>query len=89
MAGTDLAQLLLKHGVTVLLLLCVLRLLVGASAARRVFAARCGLVALLLMPLFWLSLPPVSLRAPLAVSALFDPPLAIPAGVTTADVPMS
>lgn len=88
MAGTDLAQLLLKHGVTVLLLLCVLRLLIRASAARRVFAARCGLVALLLMPLFWLSLPPVSLRAPLAVSALFDPPLAIPAGVTTADVPL-
>ena len=58
MAGTDLAQLLLKHGVTVLLLLCVLRLLARASAARRVFATRCGLVALLLMPLFWLSLPP-------------------------------
>lgn len=88
MAGTDLAQLLLKHGVTVLLLLCVLRLLTHASAARRVFATRCGLVALLLMPLFWLSLPPISLRAPLAVSALFDPPLAIPAGVTTADVPL-
>ena len=47
MAGTDLAQLLLKHGVTVLLLLCLLRLLAHASAARRVFAARCGLVALL------------------------------------------
>lgn len=88
MAGTDLAQLLLKHGVTVLLLLCVLRLLVGASAARRVFAARCGLVALLLMPLFWLSLPPAPLTMPLAVSALFDPPLAIPATVTTADVPL-
>ena len=62
MAGTDLAQLLLKHGVTVLLLLCLLRLLAHASAARRVFAARCGLVALLLMPLFWLSLPPMPRR---------------------------
>lgn len=88
MAGTDLAQLLLKHGVTVLLLLCVLRLLARASAARRVFATRCGLVALLLMPLFWLSLPPMPMRAPLAVSALLDPPLVIPASVTTADVPL-
>ena len=87
MAGTDLAQLLLKHGVTVLLLLCLLRLLLRASAARRVFAARCGLVALLLMPLFWLSLPPLPLPMPLAVSALFDPPLVIPASVTQADVP--
>jgi len=88
MAGADLAQLLLKHGLTVLLLLCLLRLLVRASAARRVFATRCGLVALLLIPLFWLSLPPVPLRLPLAVSALLDPPLAIPASVTTADVPL-
>ncbi len=88
MAGTDLAQLLLKHGLTVLLLLCLLRLLVRASAARRVFAARCGLVALLLMPLFWLSLPPMPLTMPLAVSALFDPPLVIPASVTQADVPV-
>lgn len=88
MAGTDLAQLLLKHGVTVLLLLCLLRLLVRASAARRVFAARCGLVALLLMPLFWLSLPPLPLPMPLAVSALFDPPLVIPSTVTQADVPL-
>lgn len=88
MAGTDLAQLLLKHGVTVLLLLCLLRLLARASAARRVFAARCGLVALLLMPLFWLSLPALPMRMPLAVSALLDPPLAIPASVTTADVPL-
>ncbi|MGK5025778.1 HEAT repeat domain-containing protein [Janthinobacterium sp. RB2R34] len=88
MAGTDLAQLLLKHGVTVLLLLCLLRLLLQASAARRVFAARCGLLALLLMPLFWLSLPPLPLPMPLSVSALLDPPLAIPASVTTADVPV-
>ena len=88
MAGTDLAQLLLKHGVTVLLLLCLLRLLAHASAARRVFAARCGLVALLLMPLFWLSLPPMPLTMPLALSALLDPPLVVPASVTQADVPV-
>ncbi|MDN2708187.1 HEAT repeat domain-containing protein [Janthinobacterium sp. SUN118] len=87
MAGTDLAQLLLKHSVTVVLLLLALRLLYRASAARRVFAARCGLVALLLLPLFWLLLPQLPLRMPLAVSALLDPPLAIPASVTTAALP--
>ena len=88
MAGTDLVQLLLKHGLTVLLVLCLLRLLAHASASRRVFAARCGLLALLLMPLFWLSLPPVPLTMPLAISALIDPPLAIPASVTAAHVPL-
>jgi beta-lactamase regulating signal transducer with metallopeptidase domain len=87
MAGADLALLLLKHSATVALLLLALRLLQGASAARRVFAARCGLVALLLMPLFWLALPQLPVRAPLAVSALLDPPLLIPATVTMADVP--
>ena len=87
MAGTDLAQLLLKHSVTVMLLLCMLRLLHHASASRRVFATRCGLVALLLMPLFWLWLPQLPMRMPLALSALLDPPLHIPAGVTTAALP--
>ncbi|AQR71304.1 hypothetical protein BZG29_25545 [Janthinobacterium sp. LM6] len=87
MAGTDLAQLLLKHSVTVVLLLCMLRLLHRASASRRVFATRCGLVALLLMPLFWLWLPQLPMRMPLALSALLDPPLRIPAGVTTAALP--
>lgn len=87
MAGTDLALLLLKHSVTVVLLLLALRLLRGTSAARRVFAARCGLVALLLMPLFWLSLPQLPIRVPLAVSALLDPPLVIPSTVTTAELP--
>lgn len=91
MAGTDLAQLLLKQCVTVVLLLLVLRLLSGASAARRVFAARCGVVALLLMPLAWLALPSAApafrFDMSLAVSALVQPPLEIPAIVTTAVVP--
>ncbi|MCC7597251.1 HEAT repeat domain-containing protein [Janthinobacterium sp. FW305-129] len=87
MAGTDLAQLLLKHSVTVMLLFCMLRLLHRASASRRVFATRCGLVALLLMPLFWLWLPQLSMRMPLAMSALLDPPLRIPASVATAALP--
>ncbi len=87
MAGTDLAQLLLKHGVTVLLLLFLLHLLRQASASRRVFATRCGLVALLLMPVFWLSLPQLPMRMPLAISALLDPPLLMPSRVTTAVLP--
>ncbi|MDN2680075.1 hypothetical protein [Janthinobacterium sp. SUN033] len=87
MAGTDLAQLLLKHSVTVVLLLCMLRLLHRASASRRVFATRCGLVALLLLPLFWLWLPQLPMRMPLALSALLDPPLRIPVSVTTAALP--
>lgn len=87
MAGLDLVQLLLKHSVAVLLVLIVLRLLHRVSAARRVFAARCGMLALLLMPLFWLSLPPLPVRLPLAVSALVEPPLVIPASVTAAALP--
>lgn len=87
MAGTDLALLLLKHSVTVVLLLLALRLLRRTSAARRVYAARCGMVALLLMPLFLFSLPQLPIRVPLAVSALLDPPLIIPSTVTTAALP--
>ena len=87
MAGTDLALLLLKHGVTVVLVLLALRLMHSASAARRVFAARCGLVALLLLPVLWLFLPQTPVRIPLALSALIDPPLAIPAGVSVASLP--
>lgn len=87
MAGLDLIQLLLTHSVMVVLLLMMLRLLHRVSAARRVFAARCGLVALLLMPLLWLSLPPMPVRLPLAVSALVEPPMAIPASVTVAALP--
>lgn len=80
MAGTDLALLLLKHTATVVLVLLALRLLRSSSAARRVFAARCGMAALLLMPLLWLGMPQLSIGvdAPLALSALLDPPLAIP-----------
>lgn len=90
MAGLDLVQLLLQHSVTVVLVLIVLRLLHRASAAQRVFAARCGLLALLLMPLLWLTLPPLPplpVRVPLAVSAVLEPPLVIPATVTAALVP--
>jgi beta-lactamase regulating signal transducer with metallopeptidase domain len=93
MAGLDLVQLLLRHSVTVVLLLIVLQLLRHASAARRVFAARCGLLALLLMPLLWLYLPPLPsllplpVRVPVAMSAWLEPPLVIPASVTTAMVP--
>ncbi|MYM83633.1 hypothetical protein GTP44_16930 [Duganella sp. FT50W] len=87
MAGLDLMQLLLTHSVMVVLLLMMLRLLHRVSAARRVFAARCGLVALLLMPPLWLSLPSMPVRLPLAVSALVEPPMAIPATVTVAALP--
>jgi len=87
MAGTDLALLLLKHSVAVVLVLLALRLLHGASAARRVFAARCGLAALLLMPLLWLSLPQLPVRVPLSVSVLLDPPLQIPASMAVAGLP--
>jgi beta-lactamase regulating signal transducer with metallopeptidase domain len=80
MAGTDLALLLFKHTATVVLVLLALRLLRSSSAARRVFAARCGMAALLLMPLLWIIIPPLPMdvNAPMAISALLDPPLAIP-----------
>lgn len=87
MAGTDLALLLLKHSVAVVVVLLALCLLHRASAARRVFAARCGLAALLLMPLLWLSLPQLPVRVPLSVSVLLDPPLHIPASMATAGLP--
>ena len=87
MAGTDLALLLLKLTSVVLLVLLGLRLMRGASAARRVFASRCALVALLLMPAIWLAMPPMPVRVPLAVSALIDPPLVMPADISA--VPLS
>jgi len=77
-AGTDLVLLLLQHTLTVLLVLLVLRALRGASAARRVFAARCGLAALALMPLAWMLAPPMPLHLPHAWSALLAPPAALP-----------
>ena len=80
MAGTDLVLLLLKHSLTVALVLLVLRHWRGASAARRVFVARCGLLALLLALLLtmWLPLPALPLHLPYAVTAMLDAPLVLP-----------
>ena len=78
MQGSDLLALLLRHTVAVLLLLLVLRALRSRSAAGRVFAARCGLAALVLMPLAWTLVPAVSMRLPYAWSALLAPPAALP-----------
>ncbi len=78
MAGTDLVLLLLRHTLTVLLVLLVLRGLRKASAASRVFAARCGLAALVLMPLAWLMVPALPLHLPYAWTALLAPPVELP-----------
>ncbi|WP_426197555.1 HEAT repeat domain-containing protein [Massilia sp. DWR3-1-1] len=78
MQGSDLLALLLRHTLAVLLLLLVLRALRSGSAAGRVFAARCGLAALVLMPLAWVLVPAVPLRLPYAWSALLAPPAALP-----------
>ncbi|MBY0556857.1 MAG: HEAT repeat domain-containing protein [Burkholderiaceae bacterium] len=78
MAGTDLVLLLLRHTLTVLLLLLVLRGLRKASAASRVFAARCGLAALVLAPLAWLMVPALPLHLPYAWTALLAPPVELP-----------
>ncbi|MBY0240485.1 MAG: HEAT repeat domain-containing protein [Burkholderiaceae bacterium] len=80
MAGTDLVLLLLRQSVIVLLVLLVLYALRPASAARRVFAARCGLGALLLMPLAWLLAPPLPLplHLPYAWTAWLGPPAVLP-----------
>jgi beta-lactamase regulating signal transducer with metallopeptidase domain len=86
-AGTDLVLLLLRHTLTVALVLLVLRALHRASAARRVFAARCGLAALLLMPLAWLLAPVLPLHLPYAVSAWLAPPAELPAMTWLAGVP--
>lgn len=79
MEGTDLVLLLLRQTLTVSLLLLALRALRRASAARRVFIARCGLAALALMPLAWTLLPPVPLHLPYAWSALLAPAASLPA----------
>ncbi|MYN45597.1 hypothetical protein GTP23_11115 [Pseudoduganella sp. FT93W] len=63
---------------TVLLVFVALHYLAKASAAQRVFAARCGMVALLLTPLLWTQLPTPALRLPHAWTALLDPPLELP-----------
>lgn len=87
LAGTDLLLLLLKHSLTVVLVLLIVRLRPRASAAQIVFAVRCGLIALLLMPLFWFLLPGLPLRLPWAWTALMDPPLSLPEMNWLAQVP--
>lgn len=78
MAGTDLILLMLQHTLTVLLVLLVLHGLKATSASRRVFAARCGLSALAVMPLAWMLVPEVPLRLPYAWTALLAPPAVLP-----------
>lgn len=81
MAGGDLLIVLLKHTLAVLLVLLVLRALRHASAARRVFAARCGMLVLLLVPLLSLLVPEravLAVRLPHAVTALIEPETTLP-----------
>ncbi len=81
MAGGDLLIVLLKHTLAVLLVLLVLRALRHASAARRVFAARCGMLVLLLVPLLSLLVPDeamVAVRLPHAMTALLEPETTLP-----------
>jgi beta-lactamase regulating signal transducer with metallopeptidase domain len=86
-AGSDLLLVLLKHTLAVLLVLLVLRALRGSSAARRVFAARCGMAALLLVPLMAAVLPPLPVRLPHAWTAMLEPEAALPALAWLASVP--
>jgi len=79
--GGDLLIVLLKHTLAVLMVLLVLRALRHASAARRVFAARCGMLALLVVPLLSLLVPEeamVAVRLPHAVTALLEPETTLP-----------
>ncbi len=78
MAGSDLILIMLQHTLTVLLVLLALHGMRLTSASRRVFAARCGLTALALMPLAWMLVPEVPLRLPYAWTALMAPPAALP-----------
>lgn len=78
MAGSDLLVLLLKQTLAVLLVLLVLRALRGSSAARRVFAARCGMAALLLIPLLWPLLPALRLPLPHVLTAMMEPDAVLP-----------
>lgn len=78
MAGSDLLLLLFKQTLAVLLVLLVLRALRRGSAAQRVFAARCGMAALLLMPLLWPLLPALRLPLPHALTALMEPDAVLP-----------
>lgn len=87
MAGSDLLVLLLKHTLTVVLVILALRALRDASAARRVFTARCALFALLLAPVLWLLVPVLPVRLPYAWTALLEPPVALPPLAWLASVP--
>lgn len=78
MAGSDLLVLLLKQTLAVLLVLLVLRALRGSSAAGRVFAARCGWTALLLMPLLWPLVPGLAVPLPHALTAMLEPDAVLP-----------
>ena len=88
MAGSDLLVVLLKHTVAVLALLLVLRALAGASAARRVFAARCGMAALLLAPLLWLAVPVLRVGLPHAWTAWLEPATPLPPLAWLASAPV-
>jgi beta-lactamase regulating signal transducer with metallopeptidase domain len=81
MPGGDLLIVLFKHTLAVLLVLLVLRALRHASSARRVFAARCGMLVLLLAPVLSLLVPPdvaLQVRLPHVVTALLEPEAALP-----------
>lgn len=91
MPGGDLLIVLLKHTLAVLLVLLVLRGLRHASAARRVFAARCGMLVLLLVPALSLLVPEgaaLSVRLPHAVTALLEPETALPPLAWLASAPV-
>lgn len=79
MAGTDLLLLLFKHSIVVMLLILILRAMKNASASKRVFAARCGLIALLITPVLCFFLPEIPVRLPYQISAILTPPASLPA----------
>jgi beta-lactamase regulating signal transducer with metallopeptidase domain len=77
-AGSDLLVLLLKQSLAVALVLLVLRALQRHSAAQRVFAARCGMAALLLIPALWPFLPTLAVPLPHAMTAALEPEASLP-----------
>jgi beta-lactamase regulating signal transducer with metallopeptidase domain len=91
MPGGDLLIVLLKHTLAVLLVLLALRALRHASAARRVFAARCGMLVLLLVPALSLLVPEgaaLRVRLPHAVTAALEPETTLPALAWLASAPV-
>lgn len=88
MAGSDLLVLLLKHTLAVLLVLLVLRALRRRSAAQRVFAARCGMAALLLLPAVWLAFPVIAVPLPHAWTAMLEPQADLPPLAWLASAPV-